>query len=93
MSASFSEAIAPSSVTESSFVLRDGSGTAVDASVSASGSTATLQPDAGLQPSTTYTATLVSGSGGIKDTSGNALASDYSWSFTTRLADTTPPTV
>jgi LmbE family N-acetylglucosaminyl deacetylase len=91
VSATFSEAIAPSSVTTGNFVLRDGNGTAVAASVSASGSTATLQPSASLSPSTTYTATLVGG--GVTDLAGNALAADYSWSFTTGAPDTTPPTV
>jgi LmbE family N-acetylglucosaminyl deacetylase len=89
----FNEAIAPASVTGTSFVLRDGGGNAVPATVSASGSTATLTPSASLQPSTTYTATLLSGANGIKDTSGNALASDFTWSFTTLAVDTTPPTV
>jgi Domain of unknown function (DUF4082)/Bacterial Ig-like domain len=88
--ATFSEAIAPSSVTGSSFALRDGSGSAVAASVSVSGATATLQPSASLEPSTTYTATLVSGPDGIKDGSGNALASDHSWSFTTAAGPTCP---
>ncbi len=93
VSATFSESIAPASVTGTSFVLRDGGGNVVAASVSASGSTATLQPSASLQPSTTYTATLLSGSSGIKDLAGNALASNFSWSFTTVAPDTTPPTV
>src|SRR4029078_4664833 len=66
---------------------------AVAATVSASGSTATLQPSAALQPSTTYTATLLWGASGIKDSAVNALASDYTWSFTTVVLDTTPPTV
>jgi hypothetical protein len=68
--------------------LRDGNGTAVAASVSASGSTATLQPSASLSSSTTYTATLVGG--GVKDLAGNALAADYSWSFTTAAGPTCP---
>ena len=92
VTATFSEPIAAASVTGTSFVLRDGSGNAVAASVSASGSTATLQPTRPLSPSTTYTATLV-GPSGIKDLAGNALASNYSWSFTTVAGDTTPPTV
>jgi hypothetical protein len=62
----------------------------VAASVSASGPTATLQPSSSLQPSTTYTATLRSGSEGVKDSSGNALASDYSWSFTTAAGPSCP---
>jgi acyl-coenzyme A thioesterase PaaI-like protein len=93
VSATFSEPIAPDSVTSTSFVLRDGNGNAVNASVSATGSTATLQPSSNLQPSTTYTATLVSGASGIKDQAGNELASNFSWSFTTLTPDTTPPTV
>jgi LmbE family N-acetylglucosaminyl deacetylase len=88
VSATFSEAIAPSSVTTTNFVLRDGSGTAVAASVSGSGSTATLQPSAALSASTTYTATLAAG--GVKDLAGNALAADYSWSFTTAAGPTCP---
>src|SRR6185437_11209522 len=73
-----------------SFVLRDGAN-AVAATISASGSSATLQPSANLQPSTTYTATLLSGASGIKDSAGNALASDFTWSFTTANVDTTAP--
>jgi LmbE family N-acetylglucosaminyl deacetylase len=92
VSATFSESISAASVTGTSFVLREGGGNAVAASVSASGSTATLQPSASLQPSTTYTATLSGGSSGIKDLAGNALAADYTWSFTTVTVDTTPPT-
>ena len=93
VSATFSESLDPASVTTSSFVLRDGSGTAVAASASASRSTATLDPTASLSPSTSYTATLTGGSTGVKDLAGNALAADYSWSFTTAAADTTPPAV
>jgi hypothetical protein len=93
VSATFNEPISPASVTGTSFVLRDGNGNAVAASLSAGGSSATLQPSAALQPSTTYTATLLSGASGIKDAAGNALASDFTWSFTTVAADTTPPTV
>src|SRR5204863_2953 len=61
------------------------------ATVSASGSTATLQPSASLTSATTYTATLLAGANGIKDSAGNALASDYTWSFTTATVDQTPP--
>jgi hypothetical protein len=91
VSATFSEPIAPASVTGTSFVLRDPGGNALAASVSASGSTATLQPSASLASSTTYTATLLSGSSGVKDLAGNALASDFTWSFTTATVDVSPP--
>src|SRR5262249_15553129 len=90
VSATFSEPISAASVTGTSFVLRNGANT-VAATVSASGSTATLVPSANLQPSTTYTATLLSGASGIKDSAGTALASDFTWSFTTVAVDVTPP--
>ena len=83
VTAQFSEAIAPASVTTSSFELRGPAGALVPANVSASGSTATLAPSAALAYETTYTATVKGGSAGVKDQSGNALAADYSWSFTT----------
>ena len=54
VSATFSEPIAAASVTGTSFVLRDPGGNAVAASVSASGSTATLQPSAALAAGTTH---------------------------------------
>jgi hypothetical protein len=36
-----------------------------------------------LAASTVYTATITGGASGLKDLAGNALASNYSWSFTT----------
>src|SRR5947209_12311002 len=54
--------------------------------------TATLTPSAPLANLTVYTATVKSGPSGVKDLAGNALASDFIWSFTT-LPDTIPPTV
>jgi hypothetical protein len=59
--------------------------------VTYTGTTATFNPDANLTASTTYTATITTGA---KDLAGNALASNYVWSFTTgAAADTTAPTV
>ena len=52
---------------------------------------ATLTPSSALASSTTYTATVVGGASGVKDAAGNALATNFTWSFTT--IDTTPPTV
>src|SRR6185369_7896311 len=65
-------------------------GNTVPASVSASGATATLQPNTTLASSTTYTATLLAGANGIKDLAGNPLASNYSWSFTTAAGPSCP---
>jgi hypothetical protein len=84
----------PASVTSSSFTLAVTGGASVAASVTYDSATrtATLDPNATLLPATAYTATLPSGSGGVKDAAGNPLATTVSWSFTTALApDTTPP--
>ena len=55
--------------------------------------TATLDPASNLEANTTYTATIKGGSTGAKDLAGNALAQDYSWTFTTAPPDTTAPRV
>ena len=84
VTAVFSESLSPSSVTGSTVFLRAGA-TTVPATLSyAAGSTAvTLTPSSALSASTVYTVTLKGGTGGIRDASGNALAVDYVWSFTT----------
>src|SRR6185295_547753 len=53
------------------------------ASLSTSSSQATLTPLGQLANGTTYSVTLKGGASGIKDPAGNALANDYTWSFTT----------
>src|SRR5206468_3233442 len=65
----------------------------VPATVSYNAGVGTLTPSAALAGSTTYTATITGGSSGVKDLAGNALASNFGWSFTTAVVDTTPPTV
>ena len=77
--ATFSRPLDPTTVTESTFTLAAG-GSPVQASVSASGNTATLTPAAPLTKATLYTATLTTG---VQDSSGNALAQDVTWTFTT----------
>jgi Bacterial Ig-like domain/Chitobiase/beta-hexosaminidase C-terminal domain/Bacterial Ig domain len=95
VTAAFSEDINPATLTSSTFVLRNPSGVAVGATVSYSAASrlATLTPSAVLAGSTTYTATVNGGTSGVKDIAGNAVASNFVWSFTTAVADTTPPTV
>ena len=97
VSATFSEAMNASTVTTATVTLvPQGSSTPVAATVAYDGATrtVTLDPTANLAASTLYTATVKSGSGGVKDLVGNALAADRVWTFTTAAApDTTPPTV
>ena len=53
--------------------------------------TATFTPSADLAYNTTYIATITTGA---QDQAGNALQTDYSWSFdTSSVPDTTPPSV
>ena len=90
LSATFSEAMDPLTITNLTFTLATG-GTAVPGTVTYAGVTAVLNPTSSLAFNTTYTATITTGA---KDLAGNPLASNYVWSFTTGAApDTTAPTV
>jgi hypothetical protein len=96
--ATFSEAIDPATLNNTTFTLTkaDGTpegtpeGTPVAASVSYDSTTkkATLNPEVDLESRATYTATIKGGTEGVKDLSGNALAADKVWSFTTTAACT-----
>ncbi len=95
VTATFSEALDATTITASSFSLRNAAGTLVGATVAYNATTrvATLTPTAALTAQTVYTATV---STAVRDVAGNALATAQSWSFTTAAAatvDTTPPTV
>ncbi len=90
LSASFSEAVDPSTLTGSTFTLTQGA-TAVTGTVTYTGTTATFTPAAGLIANSTYTATITTG---VHDLAGNALLANYIWNFVTGTAvNTTPPTV
>ena len=99
VTATFSEPMDASTVTASTFELRGPSpGNAlIPASVSYDGATrmATLVPTSTLLPLTLYTAAVKGGTTDprVKDTAGNALVTDTTWTFTTADLDTTPPTV
>jgi hypothetical protein len=93
VTANFSEAINSSTVTATTFQLRDAGNNLVSATVSTSSNQIILTPSSLLSSSTVYTATITGGASGVKDLAGNALASNYSWSFTTASVDNTPPTV
>lgn len=90
LSVTFSEAMDPATLTSTTFTLKHGT-TAVPGKVSYSGVTATFAPNQTLLTGTVYTATV---STGAKALSGNVLAANHAWSFTTDAArDTSRPTV
>ena len=78
-SVTFSEAMKGSSITSSTFTLKQGV-TAIAGTVSYSGTTATFTPSSPLAGNTTYAGTITTGA---TDAAGNPLAADYTWSFTT----------
>ncbi len=83
--ATFSEAMNASTINTTNFTLKQGT-TSVAGSVSYSGTTAAFTPSTGLTANTVYTGTITTGA---KDAAGNAIASDYTWSFTTAAPVTT----
>ena len=86
----FSESMNPTTINNSTFTLKQGT-TAVSGTVTYSGTQATFISELNLDPSKTYTGTITTGA---KDLAGNALSSNYIFSFTTGSApDITPPTV
>jgi hypothetical protein len=95
VTAIFNEAMDASTINNSTIELRNPSNALITAVVSfnAGTRTVTLTPSAALANSTVYTARIISGASGVKDATGNPLANDYSWSFTTVAGDITPPTV
>jgi Ca2+-binding RTX toxin-like protein len=79
----FSEDMDQRTLTSSTFTLtKQGSSTPVSATVSyfPTIKRVLLDPSSDLEANTTYTATV---KGGAKDLAGNALAQDYTWTFTT----------
>jgi hypothetical protein len=90
LTAAFSEAMDPLTISTASFTLKQGV-TPIAGTVSYTGVTATFTPGASLAPLTVYTATITTAA---KDLAGNALAANFVWSFTTGVtADVTAPTV
>jgi len=89
-SVTFSEAMNATTMNTTNFTLKQGA-TVVAGTVAYSGTTATFTPTSSLMANTIYTGTITAGA---KDAAGNALASIYSWSFTTAApTDVTAPTV
>ena len=93
VSATFSKGMNPLTLSGSTFTLTGPGTTPVTGSVTYTGvgNTATFTPAATLAPSTVFTATITTGA---KSLAGNALASNFVWTFTTGTALTiTKPTL
>lgn len=83
--ATFSEAMEPSSVTDTSFLVEDDSTkSAVSGLVSYSGNNAIFTPLSPLTNNTVYNVTITSA---VTDLASNPLPADYHWSFTTAAVD------
>jgi hypothetical protein len=88
ISATFSEAVNPATVTGSTFTVSTAGGAvAGTVSYTATGSVATFTPSSPLAYNTLYTATITTG---VANPLGIQLAANYVWTFT---AITPPPTV
>jgi len=82
----FSELMDPATVDLSSpqtFIVQQGAMTVSGTLDKSNNPTFVFTPSTYLDPNTTYTVTIKSGAGGVKDQAGNALQSDYVFSFTT----------
>ena len=90
ISATFSMAMNPASITNSTFILKQGT-TSVAGAVSYTGTIATFTPTVAMAPNALHTATITTAA---KNEAGMSLAIDYTWSFTTgAVPDTSLPTV
>jgi ketosteroid isomerase-like protein len=92
VSATFSRAMNPATINATTFTLAGPGTTAVAGVVTynAASNTATFTPSVALALSTLYTATITTGA---KDTFGNALASNFVWTFTTGASLCAPTVV
>jgi uncharacterized repeat protein (TIGR02543 family) len=81
ISANFSEAMDPLTITTSTFTLMDGA-TPIAGIVDYSGTTATFTPSSNLPAGKTFTATITTGA---KNEAGTPLAANYVWTFSTNF--------
>lgn len=79
VTATFSEAMNPATINATTFTVTGPGTTSVTGAVSYAGSTAAFTPSSALALNTDYTATITTGA---QDVSGDALAGNFSWSFT-----------
>jgi methionine-rich copper-binding protein CopC len=85
----FSEAMNPATISASTFTLRLAT-LSIAGTVAYSGTTATFTPNAALSVNSVYTATITTGA---KDAGGQALATNFAWSFTTAPTTTAAATI
>ena len=86
----FDKAMDPLTINATTFTIKQGS-TSVTGTVTYNGTQATFVSSTSLALNTIYTGTITTGA---KDIKGNALISNYTFTFTTgSTPDTTPPTV
>jgi methionine-rich copper-binding protein CopC len=93
ITATFSEAMDPSTITAASVTVTGAGATSVSGNVvyAAVGNTVTFTPAGNLAVDTAFTATITTA---VRDLAGNPLAANKVWTFTTgATADTTAPTV
>jgi hypothetical protein len=90
VTATFSEAMNPSTINTTTFTLTGPGTTPVAGTVTYAASTATFTPTNALALNTLYTATITTGA---QDVFGNALVSNFVWTFTTSSTPCAPPTV
>jgi hypothetical protein len=86
LTATFSQPMDPTTINAATFTLEQGT-TPVLGVVSVLGAIATFVPTSDLALNTTYTAAITTGA---KDLAGNAIASPYTWTFTTSACGQAP---
>ena len=86
VSATFSIVMNPSTITTSTFTIKEGTNT-INGVVTYSGSTASFKPNSDLVAGKTYTATITTGAKNIANT---PLTANYTWTFSTPLIAATP---
>lgn len=89
VTATFSENMDPSSINGTTFLIKNGSAT-IPGTITYTGRVASFVPTGGLASNTLYTGTITIGA---RDISGNTLASDYTWTFTTIPPVVIPPVI
>jgi hypothetical protein len=91
ITASFTKAMNPLTITTATFLVTGASPAAGTVTLDAPNNTAIFTPGANLGLDAVYTATITTSA---QDTTGNAVASNFGWSFETcSTTDTTAPTV